>query len=224
MSKKILIVVAHPDDEVLGCGGVIAKHVSEGDEVSLIVLADGVTSRGSSNGVEVRNSALKNSCKHLGISHLNKFNFPDNKMDTIPFLDIVKTVENCLRENLPDIIYTHSFFDLNIDHIITHKVVMTACRPQFGDLFVPEILSFYTPSSTEWSSISMNNAFKPNKFVEISPFFSKKVEALKFYDLEMRDYPHPRSYEAIEATAKYFGSLSGLKMAECFFIERIIKR
>jgi len=217
--NSILVVVAHPDDEVLGCGATIAKHIHNGDQVKIVFLADGFSSRESGN--DRKNSAKKTS-KILGCENPIFLDFPDNQLDVIPLLEIVQKIENCIHNQQPNIIYTHHYGDLNIDHQITHKAVMTACRPQ-PDFCVKEIYSFETPSATHWQSLSMGSAFNPNHFVDVDLFMNKKMKLLQCYDKEMRDYPHARSYKAIEILANFRGGMVGIMSAEAFCVERLIK-
>ena len=221
MSKQILVVVAHPDDEVLGCAGTIARHVSDGDKVYVVFMSDGVTSRTGveSNEVEVRKQAAKDASNILGIVQSLRFlGFPDNRMDTVALLDIVQTLEQVINEIEPEVVYTHHSGDLNIDHKITHQAVMTACRPQPG-FCVREIYSFEVLSSTEWST---NNPFIPNYFVDISDILELKISAIKAYNSELRLFPHARSIESIEALVKYRGASVGVHAAEAFRLERKI--
>jgi LmbE family N-acetylglucosaminyl deacetylase len=223
--KKVLVIAAHPDDEVLGCGGTIARHINEGDEVSVIFMADGVAARDGSlfeKDLHVRYIAASNACKILGVKQTFSLGFPDNRMDTIALLDIVKNVEKVINEIQPRIIYTHHAGDLNIDHQITHQAVMTACRPQPG-FCVKEIFNFEVLSSTEWSTPSVNNIFAPSLYVDISSTFDKKNTALECYNEEMRKFPHSRSIEAVEALAKYRGATVGVGLAEAFFVSRMLK-
>ena len=219
--KKILVVAAHPDDEVLGCGGAIARHVDEGDEVYIVFMADGVTSREkvADEDLRVRHKAAYSSCEVLGAQTPQFLGFPDNKMDTIALLDIVQTLEKVMDKIQPSIVYTHHDGDLNVDHRITHRAVLTACRPQ-PENYVNEIYSFEILSSTEWASPSVKNTFAPNRFVDISKVIERKIKALTAYADEMRDYPHSRSIETVELLAKYRGSTMGMRAAESFKIER----
>ena len=146
--------------------------------------------------------------------------YPDNMFDTIPLIQIIKTIENVVLKFKPNIIYTHSNFDLNIDHQITHRAIMTACRP-ISKNQLSEIYSFEVLSSTEWS-ISKNSFFKPNHFVDISKFFNLKIKAIKKYANELRNEPHPRSLNTIKSLAVLRGSSCGLKFAEGFMLERRI--
>ena len=228
MNRKILIVAAHPDDEVLGGGGTIAKHVLQGNEVYCLILGEGITSRYKQQEKvaeeEFRQlkSETKQVAKILGIKKVFFRDFPDNRFDTVPLLTIVKAVEEIKVEVKPDIIYTHHQGDLNIDHQLTFKAVLTACRPM-KDETVKEIYSFEIPSSTEWNSPDAQNYFMPNVFVNISETFEKKVEALRAYQGEIREYPHPRSPEALRAIAMRWGSTMGCEAAEAFELIRAIK-
>ncbi len=221
--SKILVVAAHPDDEVLGCSGTIARHVSDGDKVHMVFMSDGVTSRMGVelNEVEVRKQAAKDASNILGIVESPRFlGFPDNRMDTVALLDVVQTLEQVINEIGPEVIYTHHLGDLNIDHKITHQAVMTACRPK-PEFCVREIYSFEVLSSTEWST---NNPFIPNYFVDISDMLELKISAIKAYNSELCVFPHARSVESIKALAIYRGASAGLNAAEAFKIERLISK
>ena len=226
--SKVLVVVAHPDDEVLGCGGTIAKHSALGDKVYCLILSEGVTSRYDNRETAIQLHSVVEEIKQLkkeaeeatnilGIKQVFFYNFPDQQFDTVPLLEIIKTIERIKSKIRPDIIYTHYEHDLNLDHRITFQACLTAIRPL--DTIVKEIYSFEVPSSTEWNT----HTFTPNVFIDISNTFDKKIEALKCYESEMRPYPHPRSVQAIEALAKYRGSQSGLQLAETFRLVRWIK-
>lgn len=220
---SVLIVAAHADDEVLGCGGTIARHIANGDDVSIVFMTNGVAARDNAekktNAISNRKIAAQLALRTLGVNDIHQFNFPDNRMDTIALLDVVQALEGVISLSKPDTIYTHFLNDLNVDHQFTHKAVMTACRPQQGSA-VNKILSFEVLSSTEWNSPSLN-AFKPQYIVDISKFWDDKVASLKCYDLEMRKFPHSRSYECVEALAVLRGATNGFNKAEAFHVERI---
>ena len=219
----VLIVVAHADDEVLGCGGTIAKHVAAGDQVSVVIMTDGVLSRilsGKSDQDE-RENATFNAMKILGVGNFYQLMFPDNQMDSVSLQSITQALENIISDIAPAVVFTHFAHDLNIDHRLTLKAVMIACRPQITSS-VKKILSFEVLSSTEWNS-SSSFTFIPQYVVNISSFWEKKLAALKCYDLEMRDYPHSRSYECVEALAVLRGASNGFNKAEAFFVERILE-
>lgn len=221
----VLVVAAHPDDEVLGCGGTIAKHVSSGDAVHIVFMTNGVESRVSESqgslDADKRRKAAKQSCALLETSVPVFFDFPDNKMDTVALLDVVQKIETVIKSINPDIIYTHHAGDLNIDHRVTHQAVMTSCRPQ-PNFPVREIYSFEVASSTEWVSQSMGSPFLPACYVDISETWSTKQKALLAYQDELREFPHSRSIEAIQALAINRGSSMGLEYAEAFQVERLL--
>ncbi len=218
--NNVMIIAAHPDDETLGCGGTIVKHTTNKDLVKIIFISEGVTSRENinQNEIELRRKYARDACKVLGVSELSFFSFPDNRLDTIPLLDIVQCIETEIQKFMPTIIYTHSGTDLNIDHKIINKATLTACRPQKDDS-IKEIYSFEVLSSTEWSSV-YENSFKPNHFVDISKYIETKIVAMSKYKSEINKSPHPRSSEVIRALSKYRGSTSGFDYAEAYMLER----
>jgi LmbE family N-acetylglucosaminyl deacetylase len=221
MSKIVLVVAAHPDDEVLGCGGTIARHVAEGDRVEVVFFTDGVGSRYPAENSEfqteqlVRSESGRRAAEILGIPSPICFGFPDNRLDAIDLLDLVKSVENVARRIQPSIVYTHWAGDLNVDHRLVFQSVITAFRPM-ADSSVTTIRSFEVPSSTEWGDQSLAQAFRPNLFVAIDRFLELKLRALNAYAQEMRPFPHPRSHAALEALARWRGAESGLDAAEAF--------
>ena len=223
---NVLVVTAHPDDEVLGCAGTIARFIEEGCNSYTLILGEGLTSRDNKRqrfkrekeiAALKRQTSLAN--KILGVRKVFAYDFPDNRFDEISLLDIVKVIEKIKCKVKPNIVYTHHWNDLNIDHRKTYEAVLTACRPIKGET-VKEIYSFEIASSTEWNYPYM---FNPNIFVDIAKTFDKKIKALQCYSSELKDFPHPRSKEAVEAIAKRWGSLSGLKYAEAFELVRNIK-
>lgn len=223
--KSVLIVAAHPDDEVLGCGGTIAKHICDGDKVTILFMTNGVSARHDSNSeaIELRKNASIAALDALLVCRSNIIFgcFPDNQMDKVSLIEVVKKIEEVIENVNPSIIYTHFSDDLNIDHRITHQGVMTACRPQIHSS-VNEIYCFEVVSSTEWNSRN-NTKFNPNKYISIEKYWQKKLVALNAYSQEMRDFPHSRSIQAIEALCTWRGACVGLRIAEAFEIERIIQ-
>lgn len=223
--KRILIVSAHPDDEILGCGATILKHINDGDEVFSLVLGEGITARyenqfeADRQELQKLNESLKSVAKELGIQKYWHFGYPDNRFDSVSFLEIVKSVERVKNEICPSVIYTHFCNDLSIDHKITFNAVLTACRP-VKDEPVKEIYSFETPSSTEWI-YGPKNSFTPNMFVNVDKTMDKKIKTLELYN-EMRKYPHPRSLESVRVFAKKNGIIIGCNYAEAFEIIRVI--
>ena len=220
--RTVLIVAAHTDDEALGCGGTIARHVAEGDTVYAVFLADGVTSRpdASTAQLDQRNSAAANAHEILGIKKVYMLGFPDNRMDGIPLLDLVQRLEEVLERVRPEIVYTHHFGDLNVDHRITHQATLTACRP-IPRASVKEIYAFEVLSSTEWNTPGVT-PFVPNVFVDISDYLDTKISALRAYELEMREEPHSRSIENAIRLAGLRGNTVGVKAAEGFSLVRAL--
>ncbi len=226
MNNKILIVSAHPDDEILGCGGTVARLVKEGYNAYTLILGEGITSRDIKRDTRKRKNELQKlrqqaemANKIIGVKKMYFYDFPDNRFDTVPFLDIVKVIEKIKNDIQPKIIFTHYEKDLNIDHQITYKAVITATRPVSGE-FAKEIYSFEIPSSTEWN---YPLSFSPDVFFDISDTLDIKLKALKEYKTELRNFPHPRSIEAVKLNAQMWGVKVGLKYSEVFKILRIIK-
>ena len=220
MSKTVLVVAAHTDDEALGCGGTIARHVAQGDIVYAVFLADGVTSRLGANAEELeqRNAAAAEAHRILGIEKSYMLGFPDNRMDSVSLLDIVQKLEGVLNEIKPQVIYTHHVGDLNVDHRVTHQAVLTACRPVPGSS-IKEIYAFEVLSATEWSTPGIA-PFIPNVFVDISGHLEIKLKALASYELEMRDEPHSRSIANSRRLAELRGNSCGINAAEAFSLVR----
>ena len=215
----VLVIAAHPDDEALGCGGTMARHARQGEDVHVLFLAEGVTSREGAGEVEseARADAARDAAKALGAKPPRFASMPDNKLDTVPLLDVIKAVEAALADIAPDVVYTHHGGDLNVDHGIVHRAVLTACRPLPG-CPVRAIYAFEVPSSTEWNDSA--EVFIPNRFVDISATIDAKMTALECYSGEMRPFPHPRSVQAIEALARWRGAAAGLEAAEAFHVIR----
>lgn len=224
--NSILIIAAHPDDEVLGCGGSIAKLSDKGAHVNVAFLADGVLSRKnnldtSKDSIKIRREAAKKACEILGVKSVFFGEFPDNSMDTVPLLDIVCLVEELIKKYQPDTIFTHHSGDLNIDHRLTHAAVITACRP-LPKHPVKTLLSFEVPSSTEWQLSASAAIFVPNWFIDISDTLDRKIAALDLYANELRDSPHPRSKQGVEYLARWRGASAGMNAAEAFMVGRVL--
>lgn len=215
----VLAMVAHPDDEVLGAGGTLAKHAKSGDTVCIAYLSTGVGARlNIKQEVQHRMGMARKAADILGASiWLNDF-FPDNQMDSVPLLSIVRVVEGYIDKIKPNVIYTHHGGDLNIDHRICQQAVLTACRPMQGSS-VKAIYAMEVASSTEWAAPS---TFHPNRFVDISSTVELKQKAMHAYGEEMREYPHPRSFQAIYALGRWRGATAGLEHAEAFMVLREI--
>jgi len=221
-----LVVAAHPDDEVLGCGATISRMAREGHDVFISILGQGISSRyenhdqASSRELEELQRRCRSAAKLLGTKDIFTFRFPDNSFDTVPMLQIVKTIEGLVKRTKPEVIYTHYAGDLNIDHAITFRAVLTATRPLKNNQ-VKKLYSFEIPSSTEWAFGNFT-PFSPNVFVDVSTTFELKIRALLYYESEAREYPHPRSPEALHSIAKRWGSTGGLEVAEAFQLIRSI--
>ena len=210
--KKILAIGAHADDIELGCGATLAKHVHQGDDVYLLHLNKG-------EGDRVKYKAAGEAAKIIGAISTELSDIPDQKFDTMSFLDIVQFIERRIIKILPDIVYTHWQGDLNLDHKITANAVLTACRPLPGSS-VKEIYGFEIPSSTEWGL----HPFVPNHYVSLNDdFMSKKLLALSQYDGEIKESPHARSFETIFANLIKRGGEVGQEAAEAFYLYRGIK-
>jgi LmbE family N-acetylglucosaminyl deacetylase len=220
LKKKVLVVAGHPDDEILGCGGTMAAHVKQGDTVHVAILAQGLASRGTTSQMQIdnlRRAACKaNAC--LGVVHVSFGDYPDNEMDTIPRLEVIKYVERLIEQFEPDIVYTHHAGDVNVDHRRVSEAVVTACRPRPDR--VRTLLFFEVPSSTEWQTGGQNRVFDPNLFCDITEFLEVKLLALHAYSGEMREWPHPRSIEAVEHLARWRGATVCVPAAEAFMLGR----
>jgi len=223
--QTVLVVVAHKDDEVLGMGGTIAKHSHCGDIVYGISMTDGIGARHSKSQrkIDIRAKAGMHAGKILGLNWLEGGAFPDNAMDTVPLLDVVKLIENVKLHIKPTMFYTHSSADLNIDHRIVSQATLTAFRPQPNEIW-QEIRSFEVASATDFGHKSITNTFHPNLYIDITKTWDKKLLALKKYEVEMKAPPHTRSYEGLENLAKYRGNQVGLIYAEAFEIIRAVRR
>ena len=224
--NQVLVVAAHPDDEVLGCGGAIARHADSGDQVQVLIVAEGSTSRQQERDrAQVRDelSALAKAAQTagsiLGAAGVELLDLPDNRLDSLDRLDLVKRIEQCVQCHQPGCVYVHHAGDVNVDHRRLHEAVVTACRPSPGHV-VKRLLSFEVASSTEWQVPGSAPAFQPNWFVDISTQWERKREALEAYASEMRSWPHARSLEAVEHLARWRGAQVGVDAAEAFCLLR----
>ena len=236
---KILVIAAHPDDEVLGMGGTIKKLVKNNDKIKIVILATGIAARRSTNFQnntnyrinerdkkiienqikEIRSQA-KRAAKILGVNDIEFLDFPDNEMDTVSNLKITKTIESMINKFKPNKIFTHSPFDINIDHQLIYQATLIATRPN-SQRNVEEVYSFEIPSSTEWF---FPTSFQPNVFVDISKELKIKLKAMSMYKKEVKTFPHPRSLKALQYIAKRWGTVSGFSAAEAFYLVRQLKK
>jgi LmbE family N-acetylglucosaminyl deacetylase len=223
---SVLVVAAHPDDEVLGCGGTIARHADAGDQVQVLIVAEGATSRQQQRDrvqATCELSALAQAAQRagaiLGAQGVELLDLPDNRLDSLDRLDLIKQIEERIARHQPQVVYVHHAGDVNVDHRRLHEAVVTACRPTPGQP-VRRLLSFEVASSTEWQPPGSALPFQPNWFVDISAQWSRKHEALAAYASEMRPWPHARSLEALEHLARWRGCQVGVEAAEAFCLLR----
>ncbi len=230
-NKKIMVVVAHPDDELLGLGATMNKLIKNYEcKVKVVILGEGITSRSDERDAKLWQKELKihkkninNAAKAIGYHEVKTYDFPDNRFDSVALLDIVKVIEKEKEDFRPEIIFTHHGGDTNVDHRQTFDAVITATRPMSHEV-VKTIFAFETPSSTEWQAASYPNYFKPNFFIEVSiKNVQAKIKGMESYEFEKRKYPHPRSPEALEIQCKRNGVIVGKEFAEAFMLIRSVQ-
>jgi N-acetylglucosamine malate deacetylase 1 len=225
----VLVVAAHPDDEVLGCGGSMARWAAAGRAVHVLILADGEMARIASpqahdeQAILARQEAARSANQILGARSINFAGLPDNRLDQVGMLQVAKIVEAAVATVQPETIVTHFYGDLNVDHRVAQEAVAIAARPQTASP-VCEVLLFETLSSTEWQIAGPVSAFQPNWLVDISGHLETKLRAMEAYGAELREFPHPRSLRAITALAHLRGAAAGLAAAEGFVLGRRIVR
>jgi len=217
--NNVAVVVAHPDDEALGIAGTLIRHVESKDNVFIIILSKGedakIRKKDKNKDREVN---AKKWCKFIGANLYAFHDFPDQRLDQVPELDIVQSIENDLKKIKPDIVYIHHLGDINKDHTVSAKCTLVALRPMGNK--APEIRSFETPSSTDQAPYTNDFVFMPNLYIAIDKYWDLKKKSLNFYKKELNTSPHPRSIEFIKALALKRGAESGFKMAEAFCIIR----
>jgi len=214
MANTVLVVVSHPDDEILMCGGAMAKHIANWEPVHVLIMSSGVGSRGTDSEKE-RMDSLFRASQVIGYT-AEVLTFPDQQLDTVPILSIIQEIEKRIKNLKPSLVYTHWIGDMNKDHRITADATMVACRPQPGQT-VKTVLQGEACSSTEWAG-----GFAPNYYVDISNQWHKKQEALSCYTTEMRLWPHARSKGAVLALAEHRGASIGVELAETFECRRMV--
>lgn len=205
-----LVVVAHPDDETLGCGATIARLVDQGEDVDVLILCE----------TRVPNDHIERACSVLGIRDIAHYDLVDQLLDTYPLSDVCARIEHQLSKTTYDAIYTHHIGDLNLDHAITHRAALTATRPT-PECAVRAIYSFETPSSTEWA-FGISTPFIPNVYIDVTKTIRQKCEALDIYETEVQPYPHPRSALALLQHSGRRGAEVGFERAEAFMLVRSI--
>lgn len=216
---KILIIAAHPDDETVGAGGAIARHAGQGDEVYLCVATRAYPPEWSEEVIKVKREEALKASEILGIKQVYFLDFPTVKLDTVPQKDLNERILECVKEVKPEIVYTTHRGDINKDHRLVFEATMVATRPVPGTT-VRKVLCYELLSSTEWAGPFIENAFLPNVYVDISDTMEVKLKAVAAYKTELKEYPHPRSLEAITALARLRGSTIGVKAAEAFTLVR----
>ena len=218
MVKTVLAVGAHPDDEVLGLGGTLAKHADDGDNVHALIVTEGTTTQYDDNSIiEQKKEAARACADRLGLEDIYFGDLTDMKLDMTPHVEVNAVIEETVEAVEPDVIYTHSPHEVNNDHIEVYKSTLVAARPESG---VERIYAYETPSSTEWIG-GDRRRFSPNRYVNISGYVGTKVEAFSEYNTETREFPHPRSERSIRARATTRGVEAGVKAAEAFEVVRL---
>jgi LmbE family N-acetylglucosaminyl deacetylase len=230
-NKRIMLVVAHPDDELLGLGASMHKLIKQfGCKIKVVILGEGITSRSDARDVKkwkkelaTHKQNIKNAAKAIGYQEVKTYDFPDNRFDSVALLDLVKVIEKEKNDFKPEIIFTHHGGDTNVDHRQTFDAVITATRPMSHEV-VKTIIAFETPSSTEWQAFNRPNYFKPNLFLEVSKRdVDAKIKGMESYEFEKRKYPHPRSPKALEIQCQRNGVIVGKQYAEAFMLIRSIQ-
>lgn len=226
--KRVLIVAAHPDDEVLGVGGTISKYIANGANVKVLIVTDGSTSqyRGDpelNKIIEAKKAQTQKAAELLGVSEVIYGGLPDMKLDTVAHIEVNAVIEKVIDEFCPDVVFTHFYGDANKDHRCVYESTIVACRTT-PDQCVKELYSYFVPSSTDWNVQNQNTVFMPTAFINISgECAEKKYQAMSAYEAELRSYPHPRSVEAIQIFDKANGAHVGVESAECFVVHRLMK-
>ena len=218
--KSVLVIAAHPDDEVLGCGGTVALHGKNGDDVRILIACEGSSLRGVDQG-EGNDHHLFAAARELGVDKENVrlIGFADQRLDTMTLTEIIAPIEEAVRDVQPNIVYCQHGGDVNIDHAILFKAALVATRPT--EECIEAVYAYEAASSTEWAHPRI---FIPDTYVDISSTLEQKLRAMACYKSEMRDYPHPRSLEALRHRAHSWGNQNCLDAAEAFITVRRITR
>jgi len=226
--EKILVIAAHPDDEVLGMGGTIAKYAMSGAEIAVLIVTDGSTSQYRDDPkleeiLKEKKAETKDCAFILGVKHVLYGNLPDMRLDTIPHIEINRVIENVIEDFQPAKVFTHFMGDINRDHRIIYESTLVACRPTSRQC-VKQLYLYSVPSSTEWNAQTADTAFLANYYVDISgEYAEKKYKAMECYKTELRDFPHPRSIEYLRTNDNAEGNRVGLLAAESFIMLRAIE-
>ena len=215
--NRVLVVAAHPDDELLGVGGIVIKHTLKGDEVRSIIMCEGESFRYHDDVGQ--NTAIHEVAEIIGVNKVYQLKYPDQKLDTYTLTDLITPLEKISEEYKPNIIYCQSFCDANRDHKLLFEAAMIAFRPT--SRWIEDFYSFYTASSTEWG---YPRNFVPDTWIDISDVLNKKIEAFGKYHSEVKEYPHPRSYDALIYQAHFWGNQCCMDAAEVLMTVRRIHR
>lgn len=211
----VLAIGAHPDDEVLGAGGTLAKHAAAGQEVHVLIVTEGTTAQYDDESiVEEKQDAVRECSDRLGAAGVHFGDLPDMRLDAVDHVDVNAVVEDVIADVSPDVVYTHGHEDVNRDHVAVAESTMVATRPGSG---VERVLAYETPSGTEWAA---GDRFAPTVYVDVTDHLETKIEGFAAYDMERREYPHPRSERAIRARASTRGTEAGFEAAEAFELLR----
>jgi LmbE family N-acetylglucosaminyl deacetylase len=219
---RIVVIGAHPDDEILGAGGTLARHVMEGDEVHAIVVADGASSRAPDEMMFALKEDAARAAETIGFASIRVQSLPDQRLDTVPFIDLTQNIEAILDDIQPHVVYTHFPGDVNVDHGLVARAAWTACRPYVRPQ-LRRFAVFETPSSTEWAWPVNDSDLRPNHFVDITETLDTKIAAMECYKSELREYPHPRSSRSLRERAAFWGSQVGRLAVEPFRILRDVQ-
>lgn len=230
LEGTVLVIAAHPDDELLGCGGTIARLAGAGQDVHIAIFGEGITSRhdvrddadADADALDTLHTTAHQVAHHLGAVSLDLFKLPDNRFDTVSMLEVAKQIEELIERYQPRVVFTHSGGDLNVDHVVLHRATLTATRPMENHP-VKDVYSYEVASSTEWTFQQFAPAFRPSLFVDISDQLERKVEGMALYESEAREFPHPRSGEALRVIAKRWGTVVGVQAAEAFELIRSVR-
>jgi LmbE family N-acetylglucosaminyl deacetylase len=218
---NILIVAAHPDDEVLGCGAVIKKHTSKKDKVFVCILTDGGSNRYNKKMTTALRKNALSAARVLGVTKVIFEKFPNQMLDTVPIASVIHAIEKVTADIQPEIIYTHDGHDLNRDHVVTYEATLVATRPLPGAK-IKKLFTYFVPSSTEYNDFDERGVFIPNVFVNIKNEIDAKIKAFSCYRSEIKPYPHPRSIKALRIYANRCGIQVGMEYAEPFKLIRHI--
>ena len=214
MTKRVLVIAAHPDDELLGCGGTVALHVGAGDAVTAVIACEGESLRYGPNGVGQRGHTRR-AAAELGVADVRELGFRDQRLDTLPLTEIITPLEHVVREIRPQVVYCQYGGDINRDHEMLFKALLVATRPTEDS--IEAVYAFDTASSTEWA---YPRTFVPDTWVDISSTLDRKIAAMACYESEVRPYPHPRSLEALRHRAHAWGNQHCVDAAEVFMTIR----